>query len=94
MHPLIEKHRADIQRLARQRGIKSVRLFGSLSRGEDRDGSDVDLLVEMQPGSSGLALGGFLLDVSDLLGRKVDIVTEDSLHPRIRQRVLREAQPL
>jgi len=65
-----------------------------MARDEAREDSDVDLLVELEPGRSGLALGGFLMDVSELLGRKVDVVTEKALHPRIRGTVLREAQPL
>ena len=94
MHPLIERHRNEICRLAARRGIRNVRLFGSMSRGDARPESDVDLLVESANLKSGLALGGFLADVADLLGRKVDVVTEQALHPRIRERVLREAQPL
>lgn len=94
MHPLIEEHSAEILNLARKRGISNVRLFGSLVRDEPRDDSDVDLLVELLPGRSALALGGFLMDVRDLLGREVDVVTESSLHPRIRQKVLKEARAL
>lgn len=94
MNLLIEKNRKNIQQIARQRGICNVRLFGSMSRNDATDTSDVDLLVELEEGRSGLALGGFLQDVSDLLDRPVDVVTERALHPRIRERVLREAVPL
>jgi len=65
-----------------------------MSRDDAHPNSDVDLLVELEPGRSGLALGGFLMDVSELLDRKVDVVTEQALHPKIREIVLREAQPL
>jgi predicted nucleotidyltransferase len=94
MHPLIQQHSEDILRLAHQRGVHHVRLFGSMVRNQAHKDSDVDLLVELSPESSGFALGGFLHDVSELLGRKVDVVTENALHPRIRQQVLKEAQPL
>jgi len=94
MDKLISHYKTQILEIAVQRGIQHVRLFGSIVRNEARQDSDVDLLVELAPGRSGLALGGFLMDVSDLLGRKVDVVTEKALHPRIRDAVLREAQSL
>jgi predicted nucleotidyltransferase len=97
MHPLIEAHRAELLALARKRGITSVRIFGSMSRGDgsgSSDGSDVDLLVTLTPGTSGLALGGLLLDAQELLGRRVDVVTEASLHPALRDRVVSSAVPL
>lgn len=80
--------------LAAQRGVTNIRVFGSMSRDDAQQDSDIDLLVELENGRTGLSLGGFLMDVSELLGRKVDIVTEKALHPKIRTKVLREAQPL
>ena len=56
--------------------------------------SDVDLLVETAPDTSGFVLGALLMDAQDLLGRRVDVVTEKSLHPLMRDRILNEAQPL
>jgi hypothetical protein len=94
MHALIETHRADLLALAHRRGVTSVRVFGSMSRGDGSDDSDVDLLVTLSPGTSGLALGGLLLDAQELLGRRVDIVTEASLHPALRERVVASAVPL
>lgn len=94
MDRLICRYKNQILRIAEQRGIRHVRLFGSMVRGDALPDSDVDLLVELEPGRSGLALGGFLMDVSELLDRKVDVVTEKALHPRIREVVLREARPL
>ncbi len=91
MNPLIEHHRRQILTPAAARGITNVRLFGSMASGEITGTSDVDLLVELPPGRSGFALGGFLMDVQDLLNREVDVVTEASLHPRIRDKVLRQA---
>jgi len=94
MDDLIQRSKDKILQLAEQRGICHVRLFGSMARDEAREDSDVDLLVELEPGRSGLASGGFLMDVSELLGRKVDVITEKALHPGIRDAVLREAQSL
>lgn len=94
MHPLIETHRAQLLALARSRGVTGVRVFGSMSRGDGSDNSDVDLLVTLSPGTSGLALGGLLMDAQELLGRRVDIVTEASLHPALRERVVASAVPL
>ena len=97
MHPLIETHRAELLALARRRGVTNVRVFGSMSRGDggdSSDNSDVDLLVTLAPGSSALALGGLLLDAQELLGRRVDVVTEASLHPALRERVMASALPL
>lgn len=94
VHPLIHKHRAEILAIAKRRGLRDVRVFGSMARRDASDDSDVDLLVSLPPGVSGLALGGLLMDVQDLLHRKVDVLTEGSLHPKIRERVLKEALPL
>ena len=94
MHPLVESHRTEILQLALHHGLRDVRLFGSMARDDGNDASDVDLLVTLAPGATGLALGGMLMDVQDLLHRRVDIVTEAGLHPAFRQRVLREAKRL
>ena len=94
MHPLIEIHRAELLAMARRRGVTGVRVFGSMSRGDASHDSDVDLLVTLAPGTSALALGGLLLDAQELLGRRVDVVTEASLHPALRARVMAGAVPL
>ena len=94
MHALIESHREQLLAIARRRGITSVRVFGSMARDEALEGSDVDLLVTLAPGTSGLALGGLLLDAQELLGRHVDVVTETSLHPALRDRVIADAVAL
>jgi uncharacterized protein len=94
MHPLIETHRTELLALAHRRGVTGVRIFGSMSRGDGSDSSDVDLLVTLAPGTSALALGGLLLDAQELLGRRVDVVTEASLHPALRERVIAGAVPL
>lgn len=94
MHPLIEAHRDELIALARRRGVTGVRVFGSISRGDATDDSDVDLLVTLGLGASALVLGGLLLDAQELLGRRVDVVTEASLHPALRDSVLADAVPL
>jgi len=91
MNALIEKNRDIICAMAKNRGIYNVRLFGSMARDTASVDSDIDFLVELEEGRSGLALGGFLQDMSELLGRKVDVLTERSLHARIRDQVLKEA---
>lgn len=94
MHLLIQTHRERLLELARTRGIGEVRVFGSMARGDAGDDSDVDLLVTPPLRHSALALGGLLMDAQELLGRRVDIVTEGGLHPALRARVLAEAVPL
>lgn len=94
MHPPIQIHRAEILALAERHGVRNVRVFGSMSREDANDASDVDLLVSLPPERTGLALGGLLMDVQDLLQRRVDVVTERALHPALRERVLKEAVPL
>lgn len=94
MHPLLDAHRDAILDLADRHGVSGVRVFGSMARGDAGDGSDVDLLVELRPGRTLLDVGALLMDLQDLLCRRVDVLTEAALHPGIRERVLREAVPL
>jgi hypothetical protein len=86
--------RDQILKIAAKRGAKRIRLFGSAARGDSGPGSDVDFLVEFEPGRSLLDQGGLLMDLQELLGCKVDVVSERALRPRYRERVLREAVPL
>ncbi len=90
----VKVKREDILRLAARHGVRSVRVFGSVARGEARPDSDVDFLVELEPHRSLLDLGGFVMDVQDLLGCEVDVAEPEALHWYIRDRVLREAIPL
>ena len=91
---LIENHRAELLARGQRHGVAHLRLFGSMARGDATADSDVDLLVDPLPGTSALDLGALLMDVQDLLRRRVDIVTTRSLSPLIRQQVLDEARPL
>jgi len=94
MNTLIETHRDEIRELARRYGITNVRVFGSMARGEASSESDVDLLVDVPEGVSGFQLGAMLMDLQDLLGRRVELVTERSLHPRIKARIMKEVVTL
>jgi uncharacterized protein len=94
LNELLQEKREDILRIASKRGAKNIRVFGSVARGEADSESDIDLLVDLEPGRSLFDLGGLLMDLQDLLDHKVDIVTERGLRERIRERVLREAVPL
>ncbi len=87
----LQAKREEILRLARKYGAFNVRVFGSIARGHADAQSDIDLLVDMEPGRSLFALGGLLTDLQTALGRSVDVVTEKGLRGRIRERVLQEA---
>jgi hypothetical protein len=87
----LKARREEILAVAARRGARNLRVFGSAARGEDDPGSDVDFLVEMEPGRSLLDLGGLWADLHQLLGVKVDVVTANGLRERIRERVLKEA---
>lgn len=85
---------ARVRDLGERYGIRNIRVFGSYGRGTPGPESDLDLLVEYVPGRSGFAFVEFCEQVEELLGRKVDVVTEKSLHPLIRDKILAQATPL
>lgn len=90
----LRQRRRAIEELARRRGVISVKVFGSVARGEARADSDIDLLVELEPGRSLLDLGGFVEDVTDLLRRRVHVVTSRTPRGELDEDVLKEAVPL
>ena len=90
----LQERRAEIIAIAAKYGAYNVRVFGSVARHEADSASDLDLLVDMEPERSLLDLGGMLMDLQDLLGCRVDVVTEKGLRGRIRERVLKEAKEL
>lgn len=90
----IQENRKEILSLAQKYGARNVRIFGSVARGEAREDSDIDVLVDLEPDRSLLDLGGFLMDLQHLLGCRVDVVTTKGLRERIRNRVLKESIPL
>jgi hypothetical protein len=83
-----------ILRLAEHHGATNVRVFGSVARGEEGPDSDIDLLVTMGNGRSYFDLVGLWQDLEELLGRKVDVVTDGGLSPYLKDRILAEAVPL
>ena len=91
---LIGARRAQVLQLAAKHGARNVRIFGSAARGEADATSDLDFLIELEPGRNVLDMGGLLMDLQSLLGRPVDVISEKGLRPGIRARVLREAVPL
>ncbi|MBI3994967.1 MAG: nucleotidyltransferase family protein [Nitrospirae bacterium] len=86
IHELLKFKREEILRIAAKHGARNVRIFGSVARGQAGAQSDLDVLVDLEPGHSLLDLGGFLMDLQELLGCKVDVVTEKGLRDRIRDR--------
>ena len=91
---LIRSKRQEILRIAAKHGVKRIAVFGSVVRNDARDDSDIDFLVETGPRTSPWFPAGFVLDLEELLGRKVDVVTEKALHWYIRDCVLSEASSL
>lgn len=90
----VRRKKSEILRLAAEANVHNVRLFGSVARGDATEGSDVDFLVDAGEGCSLFDLGGLLMDLRDLLGYEVDVVTANGLRERIKDRVLREAVPV
>jgi len=90
----LRQKREEISRLCARYGARNVRVFGSVARGEPNEQSDLDFLVDMEPGRSLFDLGGLQYELEQLLGCPVDVVTERGLKARIRDLVLREAVPL
>ncbi len=90
----LQANRSEILRIASTHGARNLRVFGSVARGEDHPDSDIDLLVDMDPGRSLLDLVALGQDLEDLLQRKVDVLTDVSVHPALRDRILSEARPL
>lgn len=80
--------------IAAAHGARRVRVFGSAANGLDTEGSDLDLLVDLAPGTSLVGIVGLQLEIEDALGVKVDLCTERELHPALKERILAEARPL
>jgi hypothetical protein len=91
---LLEEKREEIRRVAALHGAMNVRVFGSVARGEARQDSDLDLLVDTGPETSSWFPAGLVLDLEEILGCKVEVVTEKGLNPYLKERVLQEALPL
>ncbi|MFA5786534.1 MAG: nucleotidyltransferase family protein [Actinomycetota bacterium] len=90
----LRRKRKTILKTCAKHGARSVRVFGSVARGEATPGSDVDFLVAMDPGRGLLDQAALLLELRGILGREVDVVTDQGLRERVRERVLREVVSL
>lgn len=91
---LLKRRRKEILEIAQKHGAYDVRVFGSVARGEEKEQSDLDFLVEVGPVHSPWFPAGLVADLEDLLGMPVDVVTKDGLHWYIQEKVLAEARPL
>ncbi len=89
---LVREKREDILQIAARHGAFNVRVFGSVARGEAGPDSDVDFLIDVGQKHSAWFPAGLIIDLEDLLGRSVDVVTPDALHWFIRDQVLNEAK--
>ena len=89
--PFIMKRRENILKIAKAHGATNLKIFGSYARGDEKPGSDIDLLVELEPGRSLLDIIAIKQDIEDMINRKVDVVTADALSPYIREEIMQEA---
>jgi predicted nucleotidyltransferase len=90
----LSTHRTEVLELAAARGASRVRVFGSTARGEDRDDSDLDLLVDLPAGTSLLTVVALQQDIADTLGVPVDLLTERELDPDLASQIIAQARPL
>ncbi len=90
---LRQKYKEPILNIAKICHVSNVRIFGSVARGEENDASDIDFLVHIEP-EAGFSIGGLYWRLEELLGCPVDVVSDNSLHPVIRDKILQEAVPL
>ena len=91
---VVQSKKTEIERLAAKHGAGNIRVFGSAVHGDETATSDIDFLIDVVGKTSAWFPSGLALDLQDLLGRSVDVVTERALHPLLRERVMREAKPL
>ena len=91
---VLEEKRDQILRIASRHGAYNIRVFGSVARGDADESSDIDLLVDFEPERSLLDHAALVLDLEELLGRKVDVVTEKGIYWLLRRRILKEARAL
>ena len=94
INQVLRDKREEIERIASRHGAVNIRIFGSVARGDAGPESDVDLLIDVCAQTSSWFPAGLIIDLENLLGRKVEVVTERGLDPQIREHVLREAVPL
>ncbi len=90
----LRQKRKAILKIAEKWGADDIRIFGSVARGDTGESSDVDFIVRFQPDRSLLDHGGLLMELQDLLGVRVDVISEAGMRDRFRKHVLKEAIPL
>ena len=91
---ILRNRKLEIEAIARKHGAGNVRVFGSVAREEDSSASDVDFLIDVVGKTTSWFPSGLAIELQDLLGRPVDVLTENALHPGLRDKVMREAIPL
>ena len=91
---IIQEKAAEIRRVAQSYGATNIRVVGSVARGEDREDSDIDMLVRFERGRSLMDHSGLQIALEQLLGRRVEVASERGLRPRVRERLLRDAKPI
>ena len=91
---VLPQHRETIRQLVLEAGMANPRVFGSVVRGEDREDSDLDILVDPAPRASLLAMEGLQAQLANVTGVKIDLRTPEEIHPEFRQKVLNEASLL
>lgn len=94
MSSSIDEIRRKVAAPMSRRGVVRAGIFGSVARGEATAGSDVDFLVEFEKGRTLVDLSGLRLDLCEILGRDVDVATQGSLHPKLRDEILKELVPV
>ncbi len=94
LRELVESHRDEIKAIVARHGGRSIAIFGSVARGEERPGSDIDFLVELAPGARPFGILSIGAELEEALGVKVDVGTPDSLRERLRHEILAEAVTL
>lgn len=90
----LDKHREAVRAAVARSRAANPRVFGSVLHGDDREGSDIDILVDALPGATLFDLGGLQVELEKILGVRVDLLTPGSIHRRIRDRILAEAKPI
>jgi predicted nucleotidyltransferase len=94
MSQILDELKTKIIPVLQHHDVIQAAVFGSFARGEEREDSDLDILVELRKGKSLLDLVALKLELEEVLKREIDVVTYNSLHPRIRERVLEEQMPI
>ena len=90
----LKQNKEQLLKIASKRGASNIRIFGSVSREEDTAESDIDFLVSLEQGRSLLDLVGLQQDLSSYLLRNVDVISDDGINKYLREKIIKEAQPL